>query len=52
MPVVLVKVTIVAPTVPLKVVPPECVMVRVPTFDTEEPVISAPATPPVANVRP
>ena len=42
-PVVLVKVTIVAPTVLLKVVPPELVMVRVPTFDTEEPLISAPA---------
>jgi len=42
-PVVLERVTIVAPTVPLKVVPPECVMVRVPTFDTEEPLISAPA---------
>ena len=43
MPTVLVKVTVVAPTVPLKVVPPECVIVRVPTFDTEEPLISAPA---------
>ena len=51
-PVVLVKVTIVAPTVPLKVVPPELVMMRVPTPDTEEPAISAPATPPVAKVRP
>ena len=50
-PVVLVRVTVVAPTVPLKVVPPELVMVRVPTPDTEEPLISAPATPPVANVK-
>ena len=50
-PVVLVSVTVVAPTVPLKVVPPELVMVRVPTPDTDEPVISAPATPPVANVK-
>ena len=50
-PVVLVKVTIVAPTAPLKVVLPELVMVRVPTPDTEETLISAPATPPVANVR-
>ena len=50
-PVVLVKVTIVAPTVPLKVVPPELVMMRVPTPDTEETLISAPVTPPVANVR-
>ena len=37
------------PTAPLKVVPPELVMVRVPTPDTEEPLISAPATPPVAK---
>ena len=51
MPVVLVRVTVVAPTVPLKVVPPELVMVRVPTPDTVEPLISAPATPPVASVR-
>ncbi len=50
-PVVLVRVTVVASTAPLKVVPPELVMVRVPTPDTEEPLISAPATPPVANVR-
>ena len=50
-PVVLVRVTIEAPTVPLKVVPPECVIARVPTFDTEEPAISAPATPPVAKVK-
>ena len=50
-PVVLVSVTVVAPTVPLKVVPPELVIVRVPTPDTEEPAISAPATPPVANVK-
>jgi hypothetical protein len=50
-PVVLVKVTIVAPTVLLKVVPPELVMVRVPTPDTEEPLISAPVTPPVAKVK-
>ena len=50
-PVVLVRVTVVAPTVLLKVVPPEWVMVRVPTPDTEEPIISAPATPPVAKVR-
>ena len=51
MPVVLVRVTVVAPTVLLKVVPPEWVMVSVPTPDTEEPLISAPATPPVASVR-
>lgn len=50
-PTVLVKVTVVAPTVPLKVVPPECVIVRVPMSDTEEPLISAPATPPVAKVK-
>jgi len=50
-PVVLERVTVVAPTAPLKVVPPELVMVRVPTPDTDEPVISAPATPPVANVK-
>ena len=50
-PVVLLKVTVLALTAPLKVVPPELVMVRVPTPDTEVPVISAPATPPVANVR-
>ena len=51
-PVVLERVTVVAPTVPLKVVPPELVMMRVPTPDIEEPLISAPVTPPVANVRP
>ena len=51
MPVVLVRVTVVAPTVLLKVVLPELVMVRVPTPDTEETLISAPVTPPVANVR-
>ena len=51
MPVVLVRVTVVAPTVLLKVVPPEWVMVSVPTPDTEEPLISAPATPPVAKIR-
>ena len=39
------------PTAPLKVVPPELVMVRVPTPDTDVPVISAPATPPVAKVK-
>ena len=50
-PVVLLKVTVVAPTVPLKVVPPELVMVKVPTPETVEPLISAPATPPVANDR-
>ena len=50
-PVVLVSVTVVAPTAPLKVVPPECVIVRVPTPDTEEPAISAPVTPPVAKVK-
>ena len=49
-PVVLVSVTVVAPTVPLKVVPPELSIARVPTPDTEEPVMSAPATPPVAKV--
>ena len=31
------------PTAPLKVVPPELVMVRVPTPDTVVPVITAPA---------
>ena len=50
-PVVLERVTVVAPTVPLKVVPPELVMMRVPTPDIEEPLISAPATPPVAKVK-
>ena len=50
-PVVLVSVTVVAPTVPLKVVPPELSIARVPTPDTEEPVMSAPATPPVAKVK-
>ena len=50
-PVVLVSVTVVAPTVPLKVVPPELSIARVPTPDTEEPLISAPATPPVAKVK-
>ena len=39
------------PTTPVKVVPPELVMVRVPTPDTEEPLISAPAIPPVAKVK-
>ena len=48
---VLVSVTVVAPTVLLKVVPPELVMVRVPTPDTLEPLISAPATPPVARLK-
>ena len=51
MPVVLLKVTVVALTAPPKVVPPELVMVRVPTPDTEVPVISAPATLPVDKVK-
>ena len=51
MPVVFERVTVEAPTAPLKVVPPELVMVRVPTPDTEVPVISAPETPPVAKVK-
>ncbi len=50
-PVVLVRVTVVALTVLLKVAPPEWVMVSVPTPDTVEPLISAPATPPVTSVR-
>ena len=50
-PVVFVRVTVVAPTVLLKVEPPEWVMVSVPTPETDEPLISAPATPPVAKVR-
>ncbi len=50
-PVVLVKVTVVAPTVLLKLVPPELPIVKVPTPDTEVPAISAPATPPVVSVR-
>jgi len=50
-PVVLVSVTVVAPTVLLKAVPPELVIVRVPTPATDMPEISAPATPPVARVR-
>jgi len=50
-PVVLVSVMVVAPTVPLKVVPPELVIVRVPTPDTLVPLISAPATPPVARLK-
>ena len=51
MPVVLERFTVVALTAPPKVVPPELVMVRVPTPDTEVPVISAPETPPVAKVK-
>ena len=51
MPEVFERVTVEAPTAPLKVVPPELVMVRVPTPDTEVPVISAPETPPVAKVK-
>ena len=47
----LLKVTVLALTAPPKVVPPELVMVRVPTPDTEVPVISAPETPPVAKVK-
>ena len=50
-PLVFVKVTVVAPTVLLKVVPPELVIVKVPTPATDVPEISAPATPPVAKVR-
>ena len=50
-PVVLERVTVAASTAPSKVVPPELVRVRVPTPDTEEPLISAPATPPVAKVK-
>ena len=50
-PTVLVSVTVVALTVLLKVVPPEWVMVSVPTSETDEPLISAPATPPVTKVR-
>ncbi len=38
-------------TVPLKVVPPELVMVRVPTPEVEVPVISAPDTAPVLKER-
>ena len=50
-PVVLVRVTVVAPTVLLKVVPPELVIVKLPTPATDVPEISAPAMPPVARVR-
>ena len=49
-PVVLVNVTVVAFTAPLNVVPPEFVIVKVVTPDTVDPKISAPVTPPVANV--
>ena len=43
-PVVLVKVTVVAATVPLKVVPPELVMVKVPTLvPTAPPTATTPA---------
>ena len=38
-------------TVPLKVVPPELVMVRVPTPETVVPVIVAPDTAPVLRAR-
>jgi hypothetical protein len=48
---VLVKVTVVAFTVLLKVVPPEFPIVSVPTPDTEVPAIVAPETPPVVNVK-
>ena len=50
-PVVLVKVTVVAATVPLKVVPPELVMVKVPRPEVDVPVIVAPDTAPVLRVR-
>ena len=43
-PVVLLKVTVVAATVPLKVVPPELVMVKVPIFLlSAPPTVTAPA---------
>ena len=38
-------------TAPLKVVPPELVMVKVPTPEVDVPVISAPDTAPVLRVR-